>query len=110
MPPIRADDFYKPHMADLDRAPAVARAVAAASPKKAVVLDAEPVWGSTYQRTKDGKADRSPDGIHACPQSAARFSSWLLGELAEQYPGFTPAAAEKWANTGWSADKHFKGC
>lgn len=109
-PPIRPDDFYRPHMADLDRTAEVARTVAAGSSGKAGVLDANAVWGSTYQQTKDGKADRSADGIHTCPQGAARFTNWLLGELAKQFTGFTPAPAQDWANTGWSADQHFKGC
>jgi hypothetical protein len=108
MPPIRPDDFYQPHMADLERTPDVAKAVAADG--KATVLDAEAVWGGTYQQTRDGKPDRSADGIHTCPQGAARFTSWLLDELAELFPGFTPAPAKEWANTGWSADKHFVGC
>jgi hypothetical protein len=103
MPPIMPDDFYRPHMADLERTPDVARGVGR-------VLDASAVWGSSYQQVRDGKADRSADGIHACPQGAARFTDWLLGELATLYPGFTPAAAADWANTGWSADDHFKGC
>ncbi|ONI83159.1 hypothetical protein ALI144C_16790 [Actinosynnema sp. ALI-1.44] len=109
-PPIKPDDFYKPHMDDLNRAPEVARAVAAGSPDNASLLDATAVWTSTYQQTKDGKADRSADGIHTCPQGAARFTNWLLAELAKLQPSFTPAAAQDWANTGWAADKHFKGC
>jgi hypothetical protein len=68
------------------------------------------VWGSTYQQVKDGKADRSADGVHTCPQGAARFTSWLLAELAHLFPGFTPAAPRSWADTGWSADARFKGC
>jgi hypothetical protein len=109
-PPIKADDFYQPHMADLDRTPDVARAVAASSSGYASVLDASAVWGNTYQQVKDGKADRSADGVHTCPQGAARFTSWLLAELAKLFPGFTPASARDWANTGWSANDHFKGC
>lgn len=109
-PPIKPDDFYQPHMTDLNRAPDVARAVAAASPEHASMLDAGAVWGDTYQRVRDGKADRSADGIHTCPQGAARFTRWLLDELAKLFPGFTPADPQTWANTGWSADKHFKGC
>lgn len=110
MPPIRPDDFYQPHMADLNRTTSVARTVAAGSAGKASVLDAGAVWGSTYQRTRDGKADRSTDGIHTCPQGAARFTNWLLGALARMFPGFNPPSAQTWANTGWSADKEFKGC
>jgi hypothetical protein len=109
-PPIKPDDFYKPHMADLDRTRAVARTVTAASSGQASILDASAVWGATYQQVKDGKADRSADGIHTCPQGAARFTNWLLTELAKLFPGFTPADAQAWANTGWSADNHFKGC
>jgi hypothetical protein len=110
MPPIKPDDFYRPHMADLARTADVARSVAAQSADQASVLDSGEVWSSTYQQTKNGKADRSADGIHTCPQGAARFTSWLLTGLAKVLPGFTPPAAETWANTGWSADRHFQGC
>lgn len=109
-PPIRPDDFYRPHLADLDRAPHVARTVADGSSGRATVLDASAVWGNTYQRFRDGRPDRSTDGIHTCPQGAARFANWLLGALGDLFPGFTPAEPGVWANTGWSADKHFVGC
>jgi hypothetical protein len=110
MPPIKADDFYRPHLADLSRAPGVAGAVAQESSGRAHVVDAGAVWGSTYRPRRDGKADRSTDGIHTCPQGAARFTVWLLGELAKLYPGFAPANPKTWANTGWATDRHFTGC
>jgi hypothetical protein len=110
MPPIKPDDFYKPHMAELERAGSAARAVAKASSGEAFMLDASAVWGSAYQQKKNGKPDRSADGIHTCPQGAARFAAWLLDELAGRFPGFTPADPQSWANTGWADDKHFKGC
>lgn len=110
MPPIKADDFYKDHMTELAQTAEVARTVADGSGGQAVALDASPVWGSQYVQNKDGKADRSSDGIHTCPQGAARFTQWLLTELTKQYPDFHPAAPDTWANTGWSADGHFKGC
>lgn len=110
MPPIKADDFYQAHLADLDRTTSVARAVADGSDGKAIVLDAGEVWGDSYRQVKDGKADRSADGIHTCPQGAARFTKWLLTGLAKVIPGLTPAPAQDWANTGWAADKHFTGC
>jgi hypothetical protein len=109
-PPIRPDDFYQPHMAELDRTADIARQVAAASSGRAVVLDASAVWGATYQQLRDGKADRSGDGIHTCPQGAARFTNWLVTELAKQLPGLTPPSPQSWANTGWAADARFKGC
>lgn len=110
MPPIKADDFYQPHMADLQRTAAVAKTVADGSGGKAVFLDATAVWGETYQQTKNGKADRSADGIHTCPQGAARFTNWLLSNLTGLLPDFTPPDASTWANTGWSGDKRFQGC
>jgi hypothetical protein len=110
MPPIRPDDFYRPHMADLERTSDVARAVAAGSSGRASVLDSGEVWGRAYRRTRNGAIDRSSDGIHTCPQGAARFTGWLLTGLAKALPGFTPPAAKTWANTGWSADRHFQGC
>ncbi|MFB6725735.1 SGNH/GDSL hydrolase family protein [Kribbella sp. NPDC056345] len=109
-PPIKADDFYRPHLAELARTTAVAREVAAESAGQARVLDASAVWGTTYAQQKNGKADRSSDGIHTCPQGAARFANWLVGQLATATPTFTPAAADSWANTGWATDKRFKGC
>jgi hypothetical protein len=109
-PPIKPDDFYQPHMTALNRAPDAARTVAASSSGKATVLDSSAVWGSTYQQFRDGTADRSADGIHTCPQGAARFTSWLLGALAKLYPGLTPAPPQTWANAGWSASSDFTGC
>lgn len=106
MPPIKPDDFYEPHMDELANAADAARAVGAGT----VVLDAAEVWGTTYQRTRNGVADRSSDGIHTCPQGAARFTSWLLRELAELYPGFRPPDPATWANSGWSGDRRFIGC
>lgn len=109
-PPIVADEFYQPHMEDLERAPQVAQQVADESDGRAVLLDASAVWGDTYRQERDGVPDRNGDGIHTCPQGAARFAAWLLDELAELYPDFTPPAPEDWANRGWSGDDHFKAC
>jgi hypothetical protein len=110
MPPIRPDSFYQPHMGDLAHATVAAQAVAAGSSGHATVLDASAVWGSTYQQVRDGKPDRSSDGIHPCPQGAARFTNWLLGRLHWLHPEFTPASAQDWANTGWAASSRFQGC
>ncbi len=110
MPPIKPDSFYQPHMAELDRAASMAQTVAAGSGGEAIVLNADAVWGSTYQQDRNGTPDRSSDGIHTCPQGAARFTNWLIRALAAVSPGFTPAPAQSWANTGWSASGDFHGC
>lgn len=110
MPPIVADDFYADHMGELAQTTSVAQRVADASDGSAVLLDASAVWGPDYEQLRDGVADRSSDGIHTCPQGAARFASWLLDELADVYPGFTPPAPTTWANTGWADSEDFVGC
>lgn len=109
-PPIVPDDFYEPHMGDLERAPRVAEEVAEGSDGEAVLLDSSEVWGEEYEQTRDGEPDRSDDGIHTCPQGAARFTQWMLDELAALYPDFAPPEPEEWANVGWSGDEHFVGC
>jgi len=110
MPPIRPDDFYAGHMDELAHAPTAAREVMKAAGDKGAFLDAGAVWGEKYEREHDGRVDRSTDGVHTCPQGAARFTVWLLAELGKVYPGFTAPDAAKWANTGWSGDDHFIGC
>ncbi|MEE2052934.1 SGNH/GDSL hydrolase family protein [Nocardiopsis tropica] len=109
-PPIRPDDFYEPHMGDLERASEVAREVAEGSSGQATVLDATDVWGEEYLQEREGTPDRNPDGIHTCPQGAARFTAWLLVELAELYPGFTTPEPEAWAEGDWMEDHHFSAC
>lgn len=110
MPPIEPDDFYAPHMDDLERTPQIAREIAEGSDGEATVLDATEVWGEEYAQDRDGMPDRNPDGVHTCPQGAARFTHWLLDELAELYPDFTPPEAEAWADDDWTADEHFAAC
>jgi hypothetical protein len=89
-PPIRPDDFYEPHMGGLERVPEVAREVAGDSSGQATVLDATDVWGEEYLQEREGTPDRNPDGIHTCPRGAARFTAWLLVELAELHPPARP--------------------
>ena len=109
-PPFEPDEFYAPHMDELDRTTAIAAKVAASSDGAAVLFDSAQVWGDTYQRIRDGAQERSDDGIHTCPQGAARFAAWLLGELAGRYSGFAPADPHEWADDDWAADARFKGC
>jgi hypothetical protein len=110
MPPIKPDDFYAGHMDELANASKVAREVMTAAGDKGAFLDAGAVWGDKYERERDGKVERSSDGVHTCPQGAARFTAWLLDELEKLYPGFTAPDTGKWANIGWAGDDHFVGC
>lgn len=113
MPPIQPDEFYAAHMPDLNRTTAVLRDLVASSAgtaNPAVLLDSAEVWGPTYQRTRDGKPDRSADGIHTCPAGAARFTSWLLTRPTGRLAGIRRVPPEAWANSGWSADRRFQGC
>lgn len=109
MPPIEPDEFYADHMDELATAAETAQDLAAED-ETVEFLDATAVWGTAYSREHDGEIDRSDDGIHTCPQGAARFTSWLLDELADLYPGFEPADPDQWANTGWASDDTFIGC
>jgi hypothetical protein len=109
MPPIEPDEFYEDHMDELASAHDVARSVAEGH-EAVEYLDASAVWGEEYSREHAGEVDRSEDGIHVCPQGAARFASWLMEELAGLYPDFKPADVEGWANSGWAGDEAFFGC
>lgn len=109
MPPIEPDEFYEPHMEELATADDAARQVAD-DLADVDYLDASEVWGDEYARERDGVIDRSDDGIHTCPQGAARFTSWILEQLADRYDGLSPADPDSWANTGWADSERFHGC
>ncbi len=109
MPPIEPDDFYEDHMDELASAHEIARSVAEGH-EVVEYLDASAVWGEKYSREREGEVDRSEDGIHVCPQGAARFTSWLMEELTGLYPDFKLADVEDWANNGWAEDDVFFGC
>ncbi|MEV6560910.1 acyltransferase family protein [Nocardia sp. NPDC051756] len=109
LPPIRPDEFYAPHLADLARTFPTARSVADNSAGRAIAVNADEYWGPTFtpDLNGDGRLDRAPDGIHTCPQGAAGFTNWLLGQLARHFSGFTPAQPASWIDTGWAASKEF---
>ncbi|GAA1356314.1 hypothetical protein GCM10009660_58440 [Catellatospora bangladeshensis] len=109
-PPIEPDDFYAPHVEELRRTSTSAKEVADGSGGHAVLLDSAAVWGSDYRRERDGKADRSTDGIHTCPHGAARFTAWLMDELAQRFSGVGRVDPDAWVDAGWAADDRFQGC
>jgi hypothetical protein len=55
----------------------------------------------------DGAPDRKPDGVHVCPQGAARFAAWLVDELAVRFDGVAPQPVTAWAAGTWSSDVRY---
>jgi hypothetical protein len=88
----------------------IVRELAAAAPDRVTVLDPEPVWGRSVERDRDGDGvpERWADEIHVCPQGAARWTAWLLAELALRYRGVQPADAASWVNGAWLDDPRWQ--
>jgi hypothetical protein len=103
-PPVRAD-LVDP---GLERQIAVARELVAADPDHVVVIDASALWGDALDIDigDDGAPDRKPDGVHVCPQGAARFADWFAARLAERYDGLATAAPQ-WLSGAWTTDARY---
>lgn len=103
-PPVRAD-LVDP---GLERQIAVARELVAADPDHVVMIDASALWGDTLVADigDDGAPDRKPDGVHVCPQGAARFADWFAARLAERYDGLA-TAAPPWTSGPWTTDARY---
>jgi peptidoglycan/LPS O-acetylase OafA/YrhL len=103
-PPLR-DDLVEP---GLERQVAVARELAAADPEHITLIDASVLWGDTLviDIGDDGAPDRKPDGVHVCPQGAARFADWFAARLAERYDGLATAAPQ-WLSGPWTTDARY---
>ncbi|MFJ4965301.1 SGNH hydrolase domain-containing protein [Streptomyces sp. NPDC088729] len=102
-PPIRIDDFYRPHEKRLKSAPESAAETAEANADNALFLDSGQLWGEDASAPK---AERAADGIHNCQQGAAAFANWFVKELGNK-EGFTPAKPDAWAAGKWTGDKRF---
>ncbi|PJE96421.1 SGNH/GDSL hydrolase family protein [Streptomyces carminius] len=100
-PPIRMDEFYKPHEAEIRTAPKSAEEVADKHPDTVHFLDSAALWGT--DSTAD-RAQRSGDGVHSCQQGSAAFAKWFGEELGELHD-FAPAPAKEWANGEWTGDE-----
>ena len=103
-PPLR-DDLVEP---GIERQVAVARELAAADPEHITLIDASDLWGDTLVTDigDDGAPDRKPDGVHVCPQGAARFADWFAARLAERYDGLATAAPQ-WLSGPWTTDARY---
>jgi peptidoglycan/LPS O-acetylase OafA/YrhL len=75
----------------------------AADDPRITVLDPVTVWGDTVEldRDGDGVPERWRDLVHVCPQGSARWTAWLLDELAARFDGIAPADPSTWINGDW---------
>lgn len=104
-PPVRAD-LVDP---GLTRQIEVAAELVAAGEGHVHLVDSTPAWGPTmaFDIDGDGAPDRKPDGVHVCPQGAARFAAWLVGDLGLRFGGVTVAAPETWVSGDWTSSDRY---
>lgn len=74
-----------------------------------IVVDTAPAWGTTMAVDIDGDAvpDRKPDGVHVCPQGAARLAMWLLDDLAARVDGISVPPADRWVTGPWTSSERY---
>jgi lysophospholipase L1-like esterase len=104
-PPVRAD-LVDPGLA---RQIEVARELVADGDGRVHLVDSVGAWGATMSVDidMDGAPDRKPDGVHVCPQGAARFASWLASELSTRFDGITAQPVGAWGSGGWSFSERY---
>ena len=102
-PPVR-DDLVDPGLATQLQ---VVGEIAAAG--GVIVVDTAPAWGTTMAVDIDGDAvpDRKPDGVHVCPQGAARLAMWLLDDLAARVDGISVPPADRWVTGPWTSSERY---
>ena len=104
-PPMRSD-LVDPGLANLVR---VAGELVASDPDHVVYLDAAVVWGTEMLRDLDGDGapDRKPDGVHVCPQGAARFAAWLVDAIDAEFAGLSPVFPAAWVSGSWQDSERY---
>ncbi len=103
-PPVRAD-LVDP---GLTRQVAVVRDLAAADPQHIALVDASALWGDELVTDigDDDAPDRKPDGVHVCPQGAARFADWFATQLGQRYLGIDPTPPD-WLRGPWTTSPRY---
>ncbi len=99
-PPVR-DDLVDPGLA---RQIEVVGQLVTEGQGRVHLVDTAPAWGAAMALDIDGDGapDRKPDGVHVCPQGAARFAAWLTADLGARFRGMSPQPTEVWAAGDWS--------
>jgi hypothetical protein len=103
-PPVRSD-LVDPGLA---RQVSVVRDLAATDPQHVVLIDASTLWGTGLVTDigNDGAPDRKPDGVHVCPQGAARFAVWFTQQLGDRYLGVDPTTTD-WLRGPWTTSPRY---
>ncbi len=104
-PPIR-DDLVDPGLA---RQIEVVNELVAGGEGHVHLVDTLVAWGPTmaFDIDGDGAPDRKPDGVHVCPQGAARFAVWLTADLASRFDGVALQPADVWGAGDWSTSRRY---
>ena len=103
-PPVRSD-LVDPGLA---RQVSVGSDLAATDPQHVVLIDASTLWGNGLVTDigNDGAPDRKPDGVHVCPQGAARFAVWFTQQLGDRYLGVDPTTTD-WIRGPWTTSPRY---
>jgi peptidoglycan/LPS O-acetylase OafA/YrhL len=104
-PPVR-DDLADPAF---EHVLTVAAELVSSDPLHVHLIDTTGVWGATMQRDMDGDGapDRKPDGVHVCPQGAARFAAWAVDALDAVFDGVAPTFPSAWVGGDWQQSDRY---
>jgi hypothetical protein len=104
-PPVRTD-LTDPGLA---RQVEVAQHLVASDPQHTQFIDTAELLGPVLVRDigNDGAPDRKPDGVHICPQGAARFSAWFVEALSHRYSGVMPMFPTAWLSGNWQRSTRY---
>ena len=104
-PPVRADLADPGMRIEI----AVVADLVRTSPAHLTLVDVAALWGPEMHLDLDldGVPDRKPDGVHICPQGAARFAAWFVDRLRTRYPAVPVAAPAQWLDGTWSTSERY---
>ena len=88
---------------------AVAFELGVREPEHVSLIDTTEVWGPelSIDIDGDGAPDRKSDGVHVCPQGAARFATWFVNRVGDRYPGLITATPDAWIAGPWITSARF---
>jgi len=104
-PPVRADLADPRMQRQLD----VMSELVERGEGRVTLVDTSPAWGTEMfvDIDADLAPDRKPDGVHVCPQGAARLAAWLVADLAARFDGIAVAPADTWVAGEWTSGSRY---